>query len=112
MTPAQVDVIADRLLELGVAPGMVERVRLALDPCTLLVPPQTVKVAFTERALAFRGAGEGVTVERLQHEYCSTSEKALLRVLRHQACHPLGLEPGTEEWHQARIAAANMGLTL
>jgi hypothetical protein len=32
MTPAQSDVIADRLLELGVAPGMVERVRLALDP--------------------------------------------------------------------------------
>lgn len=110
MTPAQSDVIADRLLELGVAPGMVERVRLALDLCTLLVPREDAALSFIEPGVPFRGAGEQVAAERIIYERCSVSEKALLRSLRAQAVRPLGIAEGTEEWHQARIAAANMGL--
>lgn len=96
MRPEQIDVIADQLLEFGVAPGMVERVRMALDPCTLLVSRDAAEAAFAPARMRFSAV--------------TTEEAALLRSLRSQALTPLGVEPGTEDWREARTFSINIGL--
>lgn len=103
-------VIGDVLLERGMPVEFVERVKMALDPETLMLPPDTVRQWLRLRAPGVGYMAPGNTSRPPQFEPVLTVDREVRDLLLRQVAAPIGVPRGSHEWVAAQYRADNAGL--
>lgn len=110
-------VLADVLLERGMPVEYVERVKLALDPETLLVPPEAVNRWLNLRSPVVGALRMGEHLRDNHYGYTQfvsvpAADSDLRDMLLKQVANPLGIPSGSEDAIKAQHRAIQAGLTL